>query len=119
MARESGTGLYGVGDDGDALGATAAGAHAATPINATRAEPPRKGRADGASSRTTTNPPRGMVAVASAGHALTRATSGIGAHGAGESSLWTAVSAHDPVYRNAAQPPAGAVTALAGAGASQ
>ena len=99
---------------GDALGATAAGAQSTTLVDETRTEPARKGRAARAATRTAANPPRGMVVAASTGHALGRATSGARVHGAGESRLWTAVSAHDPVYRNAAQPPAGAITALAG-----
>src|SRR6266540_4240213 len=67
VAGTPGAGLYGFGDDRDAVGATTAGAQSPTRLNETRTEPFRKGRAARAATRTAANAPRRVVAAASAG----------------------------------------------------
>ncbi len=85
----------------------------------TRSKPARKAKPVGASSCTATNPPTCVVTAATAGHALGGAPSAAGAHGASKPGLRGVVSTDSPVYRDAPQAAAGAVTAVVGCGASE
>src|SRR5215470_10153264 len=89
-------------------------ARSTTCVNQTRAKPASQGRARPASTRTTTDKARGVVAPTPAGYALSGAPSGADTHGASQSNLWTVVSTDRSVYRDAAQAAATTVTTVAG-----
>src|SRR5262245_33383178 len=98
VAGTARAGLCWFADECDALGGTAATAQSTRSVHSTRTKPAVQASAVRTSSRTTTDAPSGVVAVAQAGHALSRATGGAGTHAASQPSLWRVVPPDCPVY---------------------
>src|SRR4029450_13640359 len=87
MAGSASTGLYGLAHGRDALGGATATAQSTRSLLSTRPKPAGQESAVRKSSCTSTDASGGVVAVAPAGHAFSRASSAAGAHGASQSSL--------------------------------